>query len=292
MLDIFPNTLAPKADSARSKLGSGFQKYFEQYRPGVTESSMYTLTRHSINSKYRLDPWNAARLEVGVLLGILANLVPAIFYTIVHIYHDEELLSNIREELESTSVIDSGTTRTLKIATMRKNCNLLQATFKEVLRHHALGSSARYVREDVMLDNTYLLKKGMVVQMPMAVLHKSDSAWGNDTSSFRPSRFLKGGDGVDLGKGDFKPNLAAYRPFGGGTHLCPGRHLATLETMALTAYIVLRFSMVPADGKPWKIPRSKQESLATNVFPPEHDIRVRLAKREGYENVQWELSAS
>ena len=287
-----PNILAPKADSARSKLGSGFQKYFEQYRPGETESSKYTFTRHSINTKYGLDSWNAARLEIGVLLGILANLVPAIFYTIIHIYHDKELLTHIREELESTSVINSGITRTLKIAAMREKCNLLHATFKEVLRHHALGSSARYVREDVMLDNTYLLKKGMVVQIPMAVLHKSYSAWGEDTSSFRPSRFLKDNDGVDLTKGDFKPNLAAYRPFGGGTHLCPGRHLATSETMALTAYMVLCFSMEPADGEPWEIPRSRQESLATNVFPPEHDIRVRLKKREGNESVRWEFSAS
>ena len=214
------------------------------------------------------------------------------FYTVLHIFHKKELLCRIREELEKTSVVKAGTTWTLKIATMREECKLLQATFKEVLRHHALGSSARYVREDVMLDNRYLLKKGMVVQMPMAVLHKDPSAWGSNASSFQPERFLKSGDGSTAAKGEFKPNLAAFRPFGGGTALCPGRHIATSETMALAAYMVLRFSMEPAVGAVWEIPEPKQGSLATNVFPPGHDIRVRLGRREGYENVRWEFSMS
>lgn len=295
MLDILPGLFASKADRARTKLVSGFHRYFDQYTPGITESSSYTLTRYNINCKYNLDHWNAARLEVGALLGILANIVPATFYTIMNIYSDNELLYQIREELETTSVVKSdraGTARTLKVVTMRESCNLLQATFKEVLRHHALGSSARYVREDVMLDNRYLLKKGTVVQMPMTVLHKDRSAWGDDASSFRPSRFLKDGSGFTSGKGDFKPNFAAFRPFGSGTNLCPGRHLATSEIMALTAYMVLHFSMEPAEGGAWKIPKPKQRSLATNVFPPEHDVRVRLRKREGYEDVRWDFSMS
>ncbi|KAL9599926.1 MAG: hypothetical protein Q9219_003488 [cf. Caloplaca sp. 3 TL-2023] len=292
MLDLFPHILAPKADSARTNLGIGFQRYFEQYQPEVAQSSAYTGTRYRINTEYGLDHWNAARLEVGVLLGILANIVPAMFYTIVHIYHDKGLLRQVRDELEKTSIIDRGNVWTLNIGTMREKCHLLRATFNEVLRHHALGSSARYVREDVVLENRYLLRKGMVVQMPMAVLHKSQIAWGEDASSFRPARFLKSNDALTSGKGDFKANLAAYRPFGGGTHLCPGRHLATAETMALAAYMVLQFSMEPADGEPWRIPRSRQESLATNVFPPEHDIRVRLGKREGLEDVRLEFSMS
>lgn len=199
------------------------------------------------------------------------------FWTIVHIFSDRELLQQIREELEVTSVRSSsdGLTKTLELATMREKCHLLHATFKEVLRHHALGSSVRYVREDINLDDTFLLRKGMVVQMPMSVLHHDRSSWGDDTSAFRPDRFLKDGNGSGR---DMKQNPAAFRPFGGGTSLCPGRQLATLETMALAAYMVLRFDMEPVKGA-WVIPRAKQESLATNVFPPENDMRVRIKAR-------------
>lgn len=48
---------------------------------------------------------------------------------------------------------------------------------------HALGSSVGYVREDIFLDDQYLLKKGMIVQMPMAVMH-SDPQFGATTSAF------------------------------------------------------------------------------------------------------------
>lgn len=60
----------------------------------------------------------------------------------------------------------------------------------------------------------------------------------------------------------------------------------TFETMALVACMVLRFDIRPVEGG-WRIPRQKQESLATNVFPPEEDVRVAVRRREGFENVDW-----
>ena len=62
--------------------------------------------------------------------------------------------------------------------------------------------------------------------------------------------------------------------------MCPGRHFVTLETMALAACMLSRFDLNPVDGQ-LNIPGQKQESLATNVFPPEKDIRVTVAIREG-----------
>lgn len=248
-----------------------------------------TLTRHLTNRKYGLDSWNAARLEVGALLGILANIVPTVFWLITHIYSDPTLLQQIRHELESTSIDhrDNGAVSTLKVFRMRERCNLLQATLREVLRCHALGSSVRYVREDILLDGKYLLRKGMVVQMPMSVLHADRTVWGDDSGVFRPSRFLKPGDHNE-GGGDLKPTPSAFRPFGGGASMCPGRHLAMLETLTVAAYMVLQFDLEPIDGA-WKLPRPKQESLATNVFPPERDIKVRVIRR-GPEGMAWSAS--
>lgn len=142
---------------------------------------------------------------------------------------------------------------------------------------HALGASARFVREDIMLDNQYLLKKGMIVQMPMAVMHSDPAIWGADVTEFQPRRFLN------------KQNSTAYRPFGGGASLCPGRHFVTLETLALTAWVVLRYDMASSDGGQLRVPKQKQESLATNVFPPERDVRVRLTERQNCENVTWNV---
>ena len=248
-----------------------------------------TLTRHFTNRKYGLDSWNAARLEVGALLGVLANIVPTVFWLITHIYSDTTLLQQIRHELESTSVdhADNGATSTLRVLTMRERCNLFHATLREVLRCHALGSSVRYVREDILLDGKYLLREGMVVQMPMSVLHADRAVWGDDSGVFRPGRFLKACDHHGA-SGDLKQTPSAFRPFGGGTSMCPGRHLAMLEALAVAAYMILQLDLEPIDGD-WTLPRPKQESLATNVFPPEKDIKVRVIRR-GHQGMKWKAS--
>ena len=246
------------------------------------------LARYTANTQYGLTTWNQGRLEVGTLLGILANTVPSVFYMMVHIYSDPALLRDIREELEVSAVFSSPgiSERCLRILKMRE-AGLLHSTFQEILRVHALGASSRFVREDTMLDDRYLLKKGMVVQMPMAVMHKEPLAWGEDVHEFDPRRFLKQLEGSKR----FKSNPAAYRPFGGGASLCPGRHFVTLEAMALTACMVLRYDVEPLQGN-WYIPKQKQESMATNVFPPEKDIRVKVSKRSGFENVKWTFEMS
>ena len=231
-----------------------------------------------------MNPWNQGRLEVGVLLGILTNTVPAIFYMLVHVLSDADLLRDTREEIETTSTQYNAAERTkcLRILTMREKCTLLYSTFQEILRVHALGSSVRYVRKDILLQDQYLSKKEMVVQMPMAVMHFDPSAWGADAKDFKPRRFLKM---PNAGK-EFKTNATVYRPFGGGASLCPGRHLVTLEAVALTASFVLRFDVEPADGH-WQIPPQKQESMVTNVFPPMDNIRVEIRERQGHEDVSW-----
>ena len=286
IIGLAPGLLAPKGAQARSELGLAFQQYFEHYEPKLARSAALIEARHSTNAHYGLTPWNQGRLEVGVLLGILANTVPAVFYMLVRVLSDPDLLKDIREEIERTSIqYDAGdSTYYLKILTMREKCILLYSTFQEILRVHALGSSVRYVREDILLQDQYLLKKGMVVQMPMAVMHSDPSAWGPDSRDFKPRRFLK----LPNNAKESKTNATAYRPFGGGASLCPGRHFVTLEAMALTASFILRFDIASVDGD-WQVPPQKQESMATNVFPPIEDIRVEIRERQGHEGMNWDF---
>ncbi|MCJ1283685.1 hypothetical protein MMC26_003016 [Xylographa opegraphella] len=281
--DFLPSIIVPKGNRARSELGIAFEKYFEDYIAGQTESSAMIQARQHAATKHGISSWNQGRLEVGTLLGVLANTVPSVFYLLVHIYSDQALLRDIRDELEVTCVSTvSPAERSLHIMTMREKCRLLHSTFQELLRVHALGAGARFVREDTMLDDQYLLKKGMVIQMPMAVMHSDPLIWGPDAVAFQPRRFLKHTEATQ----GSKQKATAYRPFGGGASLCPGRHFVALEALALTAYMVLRFDMSPSNGQ-WSIPAQKQESLATNVFPPEKDILIKFSPRKGFEKVTW-----
>ena len=241
--------------------------------------------RYRTNTQYGLTYQNQGCLEVGTLLGILANTVPSSFYMLARLYADPALLQDIRAELGHAAVVESDDKLcVINVTAVRDSCHLLNATWQELLRVHALGVGSRYVREDVLLNDQYLLEKGRVVQMPMAVLHSNPAIWGSDAYEFRPRRFLKGSDGT---KGP-RTNLSGYRPFGGGASLCPGRHFVAFEVISLAACMIMRFDMTPVEGC-WRIPAQKQESMATNVFPPESDVRVNVTKRQGYEDVQWKF---
>lgn len=290
IIDIAPHILVPKGNRARSVLGHAFTSYFDQFSPEKSQSSAYAQARSAANTKYDITTQNQGLLEVGTLLGILANTIPAIFYMIINIYSDPNLLRDIRSEIETTCVSSSPspnpgstttTTRRIRILSLRERCPLLNSTWQELLRVHALGNSARFVREDIMLDNKHLLKKGMVVQIPMAVMHSDPTVWGTDVTQFQPRRFLQ--------SSKQSSTSTAYRPFGGGASLCPGRHFVTLETLALTACMVMRYDMASVDGGRLSVPPQKQNNLATNVFPPERDVRVKITGREECRNVTWDF---
>lgn len=265
MTNILPSVLAPRGYRAREELSLAFQKYFENYSPSQSQSSPMIQARYAAATQYGITPFSQGRLEVGTLIGILANTIPSIFYMLVHVYADPGLTSDIRKELSTAGFL--GTPDELsqnpRLLAMPEDCPLLYSTWQELLRVHALGTSSRFVLKDTILDDTYLLKQGMVVQMPMAVMHSDPAAWGSDAAEFQPRRFMK------------QKRLTSYRPFGGGAALCPGRHFVTLETLALTACMLSKFDIAPVDGE-WKIPRQSQESLATNVFPPAENLRVKI----------------
>lgn len=289
ILDFAPAILAPKGNRARQELGRAFSRYFDRFDASQSSPAALTKHRYSVNTRYRLSSFNQGRLEVGVLLGILANTIPTIFYTILHVLSDAQLLEDVRGEIEAVALRREEGKPVLQVLQVREKCALLYSTLQETLRVHAQGSSVRYVREDIMLQDRWLLKKGMVVQMPQAVMHSDPGAWGPDVSVFNQRRFLKQMTTArDDGKA-FKPQMAAYRPFGGGTSLCPGRHFVTTEAMVLTAVMVMGFEVTPVEGHGWKIPRQKQESMATNVFPPDEDIQVEVRQRGGWEGLVWEM---
>ena len=273
---IAPSIFAPKGYRARKKLACAFTQYFEEFDASRSQCSAMVQARYSTATRHGITPLNQARLEVGTLIGILANTIPTIFFLLVHIYSDPDLVSDIRAELEIAGFL--GTAEELsqnpELLSISEKCPILYSTFQEILRVHARGTSARFVLEDVMLDNQYLLQKGMIVLMPLAVMHSDSAAWGADVGDFQPKRFMKQEKAGHV----YKKNLTAYRPFGGGASLCPGRHFVTLETIALAACMISRFDLTPVSGQ-GPIPRQQQESMATNVFPPANDCRVKVTLR-------------
>ena len=293
LVNIVPSLLARKGHRGRHLLFKAFGEYYD--KECYLQSSALTRARYEAGIKNGVDVTNIARLEVGSLIGVLVNTIPAAFWMFIHVFSEPSLLQDLREEVASTSVSmirnerTGKTTNVLNITTMKRKCNLLYATSQEVFRMHSLGATVRTVLSDTMLNNEYLLKKDSVVQVPTSVLHFDPTIWGDSASDFQPRRFLKQQELVN-GK-SFKPKTAAgFRPFGGGYHLCPGRHFASTEILSLTAMLVMKYDIEPLRGS-WKdVPRPKQKSLATAVFNPERDIKVKISRRKKSEDVAWAFS--
>ena len=85
--------------------------------------------------------------------------------------------------------------------------------------------------------------------------------------------------------------MQGYFPFGGGKHLCPGRHFAFAEVMSFVATIVYGFDVRMADeNADFKAPKMALQKLGTRVRKPVNDIDALIKPRLGFEGAKWAYS--
>ena len=279
IIDIHPSLTARKAHQARVQIAHAFRDYFAKNPVG--KSSSLAEARYLIAQKHGMSLLDTGRLEVGTILGILVNTAPTIFYTMFHIFQSPSLLKDIREELQRHAIQENTDGKlVLNMVAARSHCQLLNSVLQETLRTYSEGATVRLVCEDTTIDNQYLLKKGAVLQMPNSVIHRDKQAWGD--LNFDPKRFLKERRG-DKTESTSTTSNSSFRPFGGGSTLCPGRHYATMEVIGFIALFVWRFDMAPVSKSGWVLPKPVQYSVVEAVFPPGSDLEVDIEPRKDAE---------
>lgn len=115
------------------------------------------------------------------------------------------------------------------------------------------------------------------------VAHQLPEVWGDDSLEFNAERFAKEPEDKETER----KRRAAYMPFGGGMHLCPGRHLALDEILGLISALVLGFEVEGFDPEKTKIGK---RGLANGIAKPAEGCDggpVTLKRREGWEDVLW-----
>jgi cytochrome P450 len=155
--------------------------------------------------------------------------------------------------------------------------------------------SARFVDEDTIIADTWLVRKGAVVQLAGNAIHHDPEIWGPDCDTFNPDRFLYSLNGSKTNSDGTVPedkahfvHPAAFRSFGGGTSLCPGRHFAHGEVLGLAAVLLMAFDMSPVNSTAWN-PPADVKRLPISVLKPLKEVKVKLQRRKEYEGVKWEL---
>lgn len=291
LLDIF----ASKAKKGIDRCVKGFERYAAA--GGYTGASPLIQERSRMHESHGITGSEHARLELGLCFGFNSNASITTFWVIDTIFSQPKLLAEIRKEVEDNAIVAPGV---ISFPALRDSCSLLSSTYKEVMRITAPMTSARMVLEDTLIDDTYLLRKGSVVQIAGAVMHRDAAIWGADVSSFNPRRFQSNWNGS---KTDLNGNLstakadqvhpAAFRGFGGGASLCPGRYVAQMEIISLTAALVCGFDMAPPQSMKavdWTPAYNGKKSNLT-ALKPARELHVQIKKRKGFENTQWTLQA-
>lgn len=285
LVDILPWLVARKAYKARQRLFDGMNKYFAgNWRDDASE---LVKARYDTSEESGLSVDAIARYEVGELIAIMINTVPASFWVLNYIYMDSELLHELRAEvtvsLSTTTDEQTGTqTHHLEVKRLQEKCELLVSTYHEVLRLQTDNTSSRWVVKDTMINDQYLFRKDSVVTIPGAVIHQDPEIWGPDVKNFNPQRFLKGAP---------KRHPAAFRVFGGGATFCPGRHFAGAELISFVAMFIMRFDLTPINWGWRKLPPARSNPMHS-IPSPASDIKVRVKTRAGFEKDKWVFKAS
>lgn len=285
MLDLLPpNVFFRSAIKSRESLVKSFENYYKNgsYKHG--SAYIQRFTEHCIDQNLPED--DIPRVLLGTVFNNVANSVPSAFWVAYRVFSDPIVLQDCQSEVEQSVRHDPDGTSTIDLSYILNSCPVLLSTYHEVFRYHGMANSVRVVSEDHMLDNRYLLKKGGLVMTSARVQHKNPTVWGENVDEFYHKRFLKEHSG---GK---RSTTVAFRGFGGGTTLCPGRHFATSEILMLTTMLLLRFDVRPADGKPWVVPTTEKSSQAEAMEQPDEDISIKVTPRPEASGRTWRLVVS
>lgn len=290
-----PSVFFPKLFRARELAAAAMIDYMR--KGGYKTASGLVRKRYEHHRHhFGLSIEDIARGELGNTFAVLGNSTPCALWVLYHVFSDGRVLADVRREVSALvqEKNDNGAiTSYVDLASIRTSCPVLLSTFQETLRYRAVNPGPRKLLEDVKLDKSIFpikedifLKKGSMLMIPAPVQHTDVSAWGEDAREFDYMRFAR-----KLEPGRKKPNRVAFRAFGGGHVLCPGRHFASTEIMALTALLVLQFDIVPVVGK-WVEPTWKNSPLQAGFPIIDDDIRVELRPRDLSKKWHVEFSGS
>lgn len=285
-LSVFPLAWVffPKIYRARELVAAAMFDYIRKEGYKTASGLVRSRFEHHVE-QWGLGLEDFGRGELGNTFAVLGNSTPCALWLLFHILSDNDILADVRKEVSAmVRVNEEDGCNSIDLATVRTSCPILLSTFQETLRAHSVNPRVRRVLDDVLLSDQILLKKGSILMIPTPVQHTDTSAWGPDARAFDHMHFARKA-------GQRKHDRVAFRSFGGGHVLCPGRHFASTEIMALAALLVLQFDVVPtSNGGEWIEPTSKKSPIQAGFAVPDNDIDVEFRPRDP--SKKWRVTFS
>ncbi|KAK5021891.1 hypothetical protein LTS07_010632 [Exophiala sideris] len=200
--------------------------------------------RHRHYTREGLSSRGRAAFDLGFLFGLQANVIPVTSWILAHLLSPqtpEDVLLRVREEIESARRPDNEVDISILVGQP-----VLNSVLHETLRHYVDALVTRQLKVDMVLDG-HLLKKDDLVMAPSSLSQHDPQFWDQDTEPpgdvWYAERFLR--QDPTTGKQSFGTSWTAgkFFPFGGGTHVCPGRIFAKQEVLGALATLLLKFDL-------------------------------------------------
>ncbi|KAF7351210.1 Cytochrome P450 [Mycena sanguinolenta] len=276
LMNIMPSVTASKAYKGRERLVEALADYLEAGT--YKTASKIVQERVSLALQHGWTLRATARSELSFLFAGIVNTTTSTFWILLQLFADSELLRTVRGEIEAlVTTTDDDSAQVLAIDDLKNKCPMLNAVYRECLRLNSDNNSVRVVKEDTLLSDRWFLAKDSVVQIAGGVIHADAAIWGPDVETFDPKRFL--------GQQDKERQVhpAAFRAFGGGKTLCPGRHFAMNEILSFVALVVLQLDITGVDGGRIEVPRKNDGVLPVHILEPIVPVLVSIRPRKGYD---------
>lgn len=257
--------------AAKQKAQNALATYFalpKEQRPGET---WMVRTLETEMRGLGIESPDIAAFLMMVYWVINGNPYKLCFWILAYILHDPLLLASVRKEIQPAVRASSSAN---DLAERLDRCPHLDSIFHEVLRLTSSSSSIRNVLSPLVVGGKYL-RAGNKVLIPYRQLHVDETVFGANVRSFDPDRFLKN---------KLLTKSSSYRPFGGGSTLCPGRFLARREVLTFVALVLDRFDLELAatsgsGGKGEKekaFPRLEDRTPSLGIMGPANGYDVAL----------------
>ncbi|KAH6884112.1 cytochrome P450 [Thelonectria olida] len=298
LLSLFPSLTMPKAYQARTKLQAIMKDYYTEKRDlNDPTTSQLVINRANALRKNGFTGDEVGLLEVILPVVATINAVPTFYWLLLYIFARPDLTAQLRAEVEAAATLardDNGERIvSFNITKFDEQLPLLISCYRETMRLTNHSVSMRRVMSDLVIkapdgNESYLLKKGTDLQLPAGVTHYEQSIWGDDASEFVPDRFAPAAS-KDKTTETEKKKKAAYFPFGGGRHLCPGRNLAFAEILGFISVLLLGFDVEPI-GMGFADMEMSPPVLASGAVKPKNrgiGLGGKLLRRKGWEDVRW-----
>ncbi|KAF2123049.1 cytochrome P450 [Lophiotrema nucula] len=287
-----PRILMPTAFAARDRLLSHLMSYSEKVErfqgekghssaaewDSVAGSALLQDREALFSSMPGHGQEGRAAQSLGLVYGGTSLTVPITFWCILETLKDPKLLQRVQGELER---FHEGGNEHYNFAQL--TCRpLLQSLHAEVTRFR---SSNLIVRLNLVpkfaLDDKYTIDKGTLCMMAAKPLGQFTESWikakphtvSQPLDTFWADRFLQSD----------KFNVAGltgyWTSFGGGKHMCPGRHFARNIAIVTMAVLLSDFECELVDVEAAKRTNPPQKETAFGTVKPTATIAARIRKR-------------